>query len=149
MLPVDDLLQASLGVVQSTQTQRRGHRPDQRVDLPLDALLVQGQFADVFDDQMQQLEQQFLDFHLLFGGQRGPLAETGEQAQQRLDVHCRALQRLQQRTRLAEQPLVFAAQRRQQILDQAPDPGQQLGGQFAGLVIGLSLRRRSAVGRAG
>jgi hypothetical protein len=56
----------------------------ERVDLALQALLIDAQLADVVDDQLQELEQGLLDLALLLGGQRDPLAETGEQRKQRM-----------------------------------------------------------------
>jgi len=142
-LSADDILQAALDVVQAAEGDGGGHGTDERIDLALDALLIEAQLADVVDDQMQQLQQGLLDLPLFLGRQRGPLAEAGEQGQQRLEVHCRAFESFQQLERLAGQPLVLVAECRQQVFDQARDSGQQLAGMFWRFAFGRALCFRS------
>ena len=59
--------QAALHFVEMTQGQRRCHGRQQAVDLPLEPVVVDAEFADVLDDQVQQFEQRLLDLDLLLG----------------------------------------------------------------------------------
>lgn len=62
-----DFLEAALGVVQRTLGERGADDFAYYLDLPVQPVVVQHQFADVFDEQAEQAEQAQAQFCLIFG----------------------------------------------------------------------------------
>ena len=62
----DHIFQAALHIVQPAQGERRAAGCHDSINLPFEPLIVQTEFANVLDDQVQQFEQRLLDFGLVF-----------------------------------------------------------------------------------
>ena len=62
----DDILQATLNIVEPAQCQRRRRSKQKCVNLPLQPAIIETEFANVLNDQVQQFEQCASDFRLVF-----------------------------------------------------------------------------------
>ena len=77
------------------QGQRRLDRSQQSVNLPFEPAIVQAQLTDIFDDQMQQLEQGVLDLNLLLGSKQCLPTEVAQHPLNHRDISPRLTQQLQ------------------------------------------------------
>ncbi len=74
-LLIDQVLEASLDVVDLSQAERLADQIPHHRNLAAHPLIVDNQLADVLDDQLQQVEQGRAQLHLVFGDELQPVAE--------------------------------------------------------------------------
>ncbi|OIQ68480.1 hypothetical protein GALL_499270 [mine drainage metagenome] len=115
----DDIFQTLFNIIEPAQRQWRYTDRHQRVHLAFQPVVIQTQVADVFNHQMQQLEQYGLYFGLVFGGKRQPVTVLGDLFFECNGIGIRVAQSFDQRLGLLQKTLVVMPQRRQGEFDHA------------------------------
>ena len=72
----DDVLKATLHIVQAPQAQRLLGGRDQRFCLALQSAVFRAECGDILEDHMQQLQQHAANGGMVFGGKSQALAEV-------------------------------------------------------------------------
>jgi len=117
-LLLQHIAHAALHLVEVAQGQRRRDAGQQAVDLALQPAVVDAQFADVVDQQVQQLEQRIADFELLLDYGAHMVGQHLQGA-----IHCRHRDRRlfeqeEQFGRRRQRARIVAAERRQKTFDE-------------------------------
>ena len=113
-----DVAQSAFHFIEVTQGQRRRHTGQQAIDLPLEPTVVSAQLANVLDDQVQQLEQQLLDFKLLFRCEHGLMDQAAKKGLGRLNLNRRLPEQPNQLAGHPDHPRIRFTKRRQYSLDE-------------------------------
>jgi hypothetical protein len=97
--------------------------------LALEPAVIQAEVADVFNDQMKQLEQHGLDLGLVLGRKRQAVTVVGQHLLHSHGVSVGLAQGLQQGLSLLRKALVVMAQCRQGVLNHACHLAKKIGSQ--------------------